>query len=168
MANKRPEPKPASARQGYTPKAGPYSGGKRASRGKRQQPETLVEGLRHDRTAASQTTRQPTTTPPQPFKVRFYDRLGSCLLRKAKNLNWSMSTRQNVIRYARSLVHGDGSVPEGLTGKVLETVRWHFAMTCLVMDANAGRFPGQSMDWFEEKLEEVKAFRAGQQARMAA
>lgn len=59
MANKRPEPKPASARQGYTPKAGPYSGGRRRGSNPKGLPTggDLFSQLSKDRAEAAQQAR---------------------------------------------------------------------------------------------------------------
>lgn len=101
------------------------------------------------------------------FKQRFYDRFGGCLAQKADSGKkpWSPTTRVKVIEYARSLVFGDGSIPDGLTGKLLDTVHWHFVMTCLHMKARPDSFPGQSMDWFPAKYAEALAYQANMRQR---
>ena len=162
MSKDRQKSTGPTTRKGYTPKAGPKSGAvkqavpPRIENTKRKRRENREASLR----------RAPEIT----FRDRFYERLIACLDRKATTRNWSPSTRQNVTLYAHSLVYSADIIPQGLTGAVLQTVRWNFAMTCFALGAKHGQLPGQSTDWFPEKLEQAKAFRAGKrtQAHVAA
>lgn len=110
-------------------------------------------------TPASKHPEALVSTVRKPYKQRFAENFGNCVARSASQYRWSTTTRRLALAYVKSLLSGDGSVPEGLEYGPVQRINWHFAMTCAQMDAAPGRFPGQGQDWFEAKLAEANKLR---------
>jgi hypothetical protein len=128
----------------------------------------LVSGLAEDQSRKAEARKRRQRPQRPPFRVSFRNTLGSRVLGQAKQNNWSFETRRLAHAYVNSLLEGNGQVPEGLRGKPVRDVRWHFAMTSAKMRPSNGSFPGQDQKWFESLHRRASNLLAERRATRAA
>jgi hypothetical protein len=129
----------------------------------------LFSDIRHDKMSRRlETSSARQLTPSVSFKQRFTEAFAQRVTVDANEYQWSSQTRRLAGAYIKSLTSGNGSIPDGLRGKPVERIQWHFAMTCAKLNADPDRFPGQSQDWFADKQAQAYKIIAQRRSQNAA